>query len=502
MKRVDWQRVVLVAALVIVALFVAACGGDDPTPTPVPATATSAPAAAPTEEATEAPSEAATEAASEAAEPAATEAATAADSSAEAAATEAPEAESSESMTVTVDSARMIEEVVDEKDVYFSSLSPDGANLAWFVPVGKRDEATGSICLFTFETAGKVCNEMAPGAFVGYPYELEWSPDSSMITFTENPIELANEADIWLFRVADSSFTNLTDDGVKGSWRYDESGALVNIDYAPAWNAADGKIYFWRLIPFEGASGFSSAIFSISPDGGEAEGVRQLTTDLPIQFPLFYQEKYFMDGFTAVSPDGAQLASLVSKVSDFGFEIPSLVLIDLKNTDAAPKVLMTGDQMQAAFPEWIPWPAAAEGLSWTADGKGLVVVVNQASNVQTPFQVYYYVDVATGEATPVVDFSGIVDESAYFAVGGDWPTLPPRAYSPWTGSLSPQGDKLLTINELGGAAGLFMAPLPPTGELPVVVESTEEPIMSMASRSSRSNESKLTLYGILLNITE
>jgi hypothetical protein len=57
-------------------------------------------------------------------------------------------------------------------------------------------------------------------------------------------------------------------------------------------------------------------------------------------------------------------------------------------------------------------------------------------------------------------FSGLPDPEAYFEPAPD-SDIPFRYFSPWTGSLSPQGNKLLMLNDLGGVMGLLAAPLPP-----------------------------------------
>ena len=67
---------------------------------------------------------------------------------------------------------------------------------------------------------------------------------------------------------------------------------------------------------------------------------------------------------------------------------------------------MTSDDFQAALPAWQNLPANPQGLSWTGDGSA--IVVNAFSNdTHAPLNLYYYVDAASGEAVPVVDFSGV-----------------------------------------------------------------------------------------------
>ncbi len=512
------------------ALVFAACGGGSPAPTATavptvaPPTNTPAPAA---EEATEAPAEVATEevaaeaeAPTEEATPEATEEAAAEaeapteeatpEATEEAAAeAEAPvviasdaeelapvEAEAVPAGVVSVASARQVTDIVNESDAPLAAISPDGARIAWFNQTGRRRDRTGELCLFTFANADKTCYPIATDLFRDWPYQLQWSPDSSMIAFTENPIQLGNDADIWLFTVADGSFQNLTDDGVTGSWR-DAADALI--DYLPAWNAADGSIVFWRVQATEFPN-LTVGLYKITP-GGEAELVRDLTAAMPQQLPIFQQESFFMDGFSAVSPDGTKLAAIVSGFDQFGAMQPNLWVIDLADTEAAPVQVMSFADYQAAIPTWPGIPATPVGLSWTADGAGVVSIAVSNMGNSTPFTVFFYSDLAAGASTPVVDFSSVEDSSVYFqtAPGSQ---LPWRAYSPWTGALSPSGAKLLMLNDLTGSMGLFTSPLPPTGEMPGLATAANQSIASTVTRSSRASNGLMLLYGLLLTVVE
>ena len=90
---------------------------------------------------------------------------------------------------VTVESARALPSVVDETDPWFAALSPDGAHLAYYTEVGRGRDRTGQICLFTFDSAAKLCSDLSRDLFIGYPYQLQWSPDSSMVAFSENSLD-------------------------------------------------------------------------------------------------------------------------------------------------------------------------------------------------------------------------------------------------------------------------------------------------------------------------
>ena len=58
------------------------------------------------------------------------------------------------------------------------------------------------------------------------------------------------------------------------------------------------------------------------------------------------------------------------------------------------------------------------------------------------------------------------------------------------------------INDLGGTVALFTAPLPPTGDLPVVSASSDPSPMSGVATSSRGEGGKVLAYELLITITE
>lgn len=535
----------VIAAMLIAVLVLAACGGGSsptptavpPLPTEVPAEPTVAPAEptaapaepteAPAEVATEAPEEAAVEAEevaaseemTETAEVAATEEVTETEEVAAseemteteevvAEATEAPTEEANEEASEeaasasapTIDSARRVAEILSDDNAFFSVLAPDGSQIAYYVQSGRRNSLVQQICTFTFANATKNCHDLPAGEFAGFPYQLQWSPDASTIAFTENPVELGNDADIWTLAVADGVFANLTDDGATGSWQsaLNNSTDDLFIDYMPAWSP-DGEIYFWRVVP-QGGLSFNVAIYKVSPDGGDAEEVRNISEEIPNHLIHFRNDALFLDGYSAVSPDGSSLATILTTVNAMGAQQPVVYVFDLEDADTEAQLLISADQWSAAIPAWQTFPPAPLGLAWSGDGAG-VVVFAFSNAVHTPFSAIYYADVASGDVTPIVDFSAVESASEYLTGSTD-AGLPMRAFSPWSASLSPSGDALLLVNNLGGTTGVFWAPLPPTGELPTVIGSQDTFITSQATRSSRASNGLVLVYGILFTISE
>jgi hypothetical protein len=414
-----------------------------------------------------------------------------------------PAAEPSQEVEpVTVDAARPVTAIIDETYSYLATISPNGESIAWGKQSGKGKNRVLQFCLYEFETAAKNCADLSPDSFYGYPYQLQWSPDSRYLAFSENPVELANESDIWLLDTEEETFTNLTDDGLAGSWNsLISEGERAELDYLPMWHPADEEIYFWRIVPL-GNLRFTIGIYRVGLDGEEAVLVRDLTADFADRVPLFQYEELFLDGMSALSPDGETVVVLMTSINDMGIFEHTLWSIDLVDPDAEPLLLADVEDFRSALPDWAQdFPPQAQGLAWTGDGAGIVVVVNSQVSASTPFQVYYYVDANGEEITPVVDFSGLEEVESYAepAPGSD---LPWRVYSPWTGSLSPAGDKLLLINDLGGVVALFTAPLPPTGELPMVSASADESQYSGTATASRGDGGKVLAYDLLLTISE
>jgi hypothetical protein len=401
-----------------------------------------------------------------------------------------------EAGTVTITSATPLRDVVGVRNVWMPALSPDGASLAYYNQDGGRRGRDHQMCVFSFETEESVCSLM-PEEFRPFPYMLQWSPDSTLIAFSENPVELGNESDIWIYDVAATTFSNLTDDGITGSWRRAESAEL-NLDYVPMWNPADGSLLFWRLSPL-GNLQYDLGIFSVDPAGGNAELVVDVSESMAGFVPFFRTDEIALDGPSGVSPDGLAVAVLMRSLNDLGATASSLWLIDLGGVIDEPVLALDAEGLRAGLPEWQSFPPTARGLSWTADS-ATVVTLSTSPSVQTPFTLLHSVDVATLETTPVVDFSGLPDARSYFDIA-EGSTLPWRAYSPWTASLTSAGDALLMVNDLTGIAGVFQAALPAQGDLPTVIAYTERVNSNMSTRASRSVDGKVVVYGALL-ITE
>lgn len=399
---------------------------------------------------------------------------------------------------LTVVSVRATSEIVNEQAAAGATVSPDGANLAWIQSSGRGRNRVRQLCLFTFANADKVCYE-APEAYEGYPYTLAWSPDSAWIAFTENPIQLGYESDIWLFNRSDGAFVNRTDDGVTGSYVDDDRSAFF-LDYLPMWSKSTGELYFWRT-QLSGNFTISLALYRMQPDAGEPELVRDVTDTFSTLVPWFDMTYYFMDGVSALAPDAGQVALIVRSYDSLNETASDgLWLVDLTEEQAPPRQLATREDFQAAVPVWLSLPAVPLGLSWTADGTG-VVAIAISNDSHLPLRVFYHFDISNGGMTPVVDFSDIPDMETFHTDLNE-AGMVPREYSPWTATLSPAGDQLLMVNDLGGILGLLVAPLPPTGDLPELIYKADTPLSFGESRSSSASDGKVVAYSLMFTLAE
>ncbi|MGL4651273.1 MAG: hypothetical protein ACRC1H_17845 [Caldilineaceae bacterium] len=398
--------------------------------------------------------------------------------------------------SITILSAAALSDVTGARDVWTPALSADGAFLAYFNKSGGNRGRDPQICLFAFADESETCS-LVPDGFINSPYQLQWSPDGSAIAFTENPIDFSMESDLWLLDTTSGDITNLTDDGLTGSWRSLQEDNTVELDYLPMWNATDGLLYFFRAVPM-GRDGNDVRIFSLASADDEPTEVQNLTNALDNSMPAFASAGLALEGAAAISPDGATLATLSYQRDSMGGFVASLWVSDLTDPGAAPVLILDPSDLFALLPPGAYLEPVASGLAWTADGTGLTVLSTSLSATSLPpVTLLTWVDAATGAIEPVIDFSSVVDENAYFAVapGGAYPW---STYSPLSAVVMANTNTALMVGDMGRTVGLFAAPLPPTGELPPLVASAQNQTSCDNLLTSRATDGKIVVCGYLL----
>jgi Tol biopolymer transport system component len=402
-------------------------------------------------------------------------------------------------MTPTLTAATGLSDLVSQKNVWAPSLSPTGDRLAFFNTSGGKRGRDTQICIYDFAQDESAC-AVFPTEFQLYPGALVWSPDGASIAMSEDPFGSSKESDIWIYDVESQSFADKTDDGLTGSWRSLQSTQSVDLDYLPTWNPQDGSLYFWRAVP-GGQAGNTIQLQQMDPSTGDLTLVADLSAALEGALPAFNQQTIALDGASVVSPDGDALAFLAYSHDQMGGQIGELWLVELTTAgeeSASAVKLLDEETMSAALPPWDYALAVPLGLSWTADGAGVVVLSRVAeTNSLLPLTLLHYVARDGSESRAVVDFSGVESESDLYAMA-DGGSLPWAAYSPLTAVLAPAGDAIWMVSDLGKSTGLLAAPLPPADSLPPLVFSSSQAESDTSLAASHAPDGKVVVYGYLI----
>ena len=386
-------------------------------------------------------------------------------------------------------------------------ISPDAATIVW-----DAGRSTG-LCLYTLVDAEVVC---AP-----YPdpladiYAPVWSPDSRYIAFTENLPRYLRESDIWIFTAADRVYTNRTDDGLTGTAFADDPATQQNalLDLTPTWSP-NGDLYFFRSKYREEDT--ANLLYRIPASdllgNSEPEQVLDFTAYADTPFPVYSRSSGvpfsddLLSGGAAVSPDRNQLAVLI-RPADLAAPEWGVWLFDLEKMTAT-QILELGGSLQQS--NLLPkWSAAAllftpAGLAWTPDGKGLLLVIRDGVQPEQVPPNVYYLDLASGALTPMVDISNL--DQATFTTGKDADGYDFRANMPVVPVLSPSGNALLyTALAEGLSPRLSLLPVPPPagGATPIRLGAlTGADLLPAATVSigADGNTIRLIMFGLLITL--
>jgi hypothetical protein len=352
--------------------------------------------------------------------------------------------------------------VQDVRDLFESvssfvdaKLSPDGTMAA-------APQRAEQLCVYTIANNALGCTpwpERTPLA-----HYVTWSPDGAYLAFATEFFRRFYEPDLWVYDVAASSFTNLTDDGLEGGI-LGLDGALI--DYLPMWHPTNGDIYFFRTRDV--GDDRSLELYRISPAGGEPELIRDLTRDLPT---LSVYEQ------AAISPDGGQVAMIVlgNERDDPRNGVWLLSLGGFMRPGGELRQVLTLDDFRANRPNWQEESMMMpQSLAWTADGSGLVVIGQDPMYITGISMNAAYIDAQTGEVTLLMDYRDVPDEQSWVtAAEGEAHSGSYRM--PRIGILSPDGKAFIYLHhDMGGSEMIDISalPLPPDGSEPVYLGSVE-----------------------------
>ncbi|MCC6805329.1 MAG: PD40 domain-containing protein [Anaerolineae bacterium] len=215
-----------------------------------------------------------------------------------------------------------------------------------------------------------------------------WSPDSTRLAVTSQPLVTLTDTDLWIFDIAAESWTNLVDDGYSGSLTESPTSGTI-IDVQPAWSPDGTTIAVERTL--------------ITADGtfGQPE-ITLLDATTGAATPLAALPGAISTGaITSLgwSPDGASLAfTMLHLTPDAAND--GLWLVDAASGELTQ--LATLEQVAAALHTIIAdlEMTSIGPLFWSPDSTRLLLWAGKASG--TPAQLFPFVaDAAFGEITPV-----------------------------------------------------------------------------------------------------
>jgi hypothetical protein len=127
------------------------------------------------------------------------------------------------------------------------TLSPDGNTI---VALGEI-ESGAVVCRYNVDSAEAVCKAVDPpeAAFSVIRENLSWSPDS-MNRHTRGYGRRGNRKRHLVPGRGSLTITNITDDGVYGSWLRNSDKPFA-LDYTPVWNPVCSDLYLFRSVKSE-----------------------------------------------------------------------------------------------------------------------------------------------------------------------------------------------------------------------------------------------------------
>jgi hypothetical protein len=347
------------------------------------------------------------------------------------------------------DSGFSLDDLAADQDlILIPTLAPDGSAVAFIGDVGGEQ----GICLYSLADATTTC-DLVPEAYRDRPRLLHWSPDSAYITFTSSYHRTFREPDIWIYDVAGRHMLNYTDDGVikwnplRGS---DEPGPIW-IDSVVTWGP-DGNLYFLRDTLQSSSDQLADAttgLYRLSPEGGEPALIRDLTGVWGIA-SLYDISSYSFEGAMSVSPDASQIAFIIRE-NEYDAYRNGIWVMALDGMQPPRQVagfdgVMGGlSLMSDAYGRLYP-----VGVAWDEAGTGLYVL-SSASGFAVEVGMVIHLDLATGRATPMIDYSG-VDMTTLGEEDADSRAV--ETIAPRLATLAPDASGVLAVRVYDGTVGL------------------------------------------------
>jgi dipeptidyl aminopeptidase/acylaminoacyl peptidase len=164
---------------------------------------------------------------------------------------------------------------VEIEDSGILSFSPDGK---WFLVQRGGDE----ICVLAAATLEE--KDCVSWKYSIDTWNIAWSPDGKKVAFTEDAFYRLYESDLRVYEIEAGRVSNLTNDGLEGSFgdweEWKESGKEINMDTTPAWSP-DGKMLVFARTDVS-QENRDTTLYTIKVDGGEPEKLLVADRDYPM----------------------------------------------------------------------------------------------------------------------------------------------------------------------------------------------------------------------------
>lgn len=377
-----------------------------------------------------------------------------------------------------------LEDVVGDDSVRNPLVAPDGSAIAW-------DDGDG-VCVYRFESNETTCTPWPDRARLntGRLNLPAWSPDGQRIIFHQDAFIRFLESDLWAYDVATARFSNLTDDGVESNAIMGDDNAGMTLDLGPFFSPTSGDLYFWRLAVEDETAPFriGDAFLYLMKlnDDGDAEQVRLMSGDIPGPTSISSPGVFSQDGNT--------IYVTVFPPNWMSEPATGVYALDLRSGDF--DVVAPLSRLAPALPEWANEafvPTRAEPA-----GDGLVVWMEDTRGMSgLGFRVPVYLDLQTGEATSVIDYSGFADIGALEEVR-DEPTIYDLIFG---GGVIPGGQSVWLMQSHDDQTSVVEAPLPPGSAEPEILATIEvSRVTPLFEIPPTFGGDKLLLYNLLLTL--
>ncbi len=324
------------------------------------------------------------------------------------------------------------------------TLSPDGTKLLAFLEK-RADEVSNHTCLYLLADESLNCRPyMSSLARVRSWLDslIAWAPDNNhLVTHTEWMM-FADDPDLILVEADSGTGVTITEDGYFGNI-FGDTDEAFNMDYAPFWAPDSQSVYFFRVArPTEDYWGDHVQLMNIKLDGGAITTVADLSGKL--NGPTFGQPTD-----VALSPDGKEI---VIVTNNFGGEENPLNIWRVNLTSGEAELWLDYQALlKAATPTWSEDPTLfGLDIVWSADGRYVVVSLESqmhlaySSNLdEVPPLTYLVIDAESGAVRSLVDMSQFATAEAYAEMGGF------MKFSPIMGMVSPDGQLIYATVESG-----------------------------------------------------